>query len=176
MERGSIFLVPLMDETNCLGQVIGREPDALNSVAIALFDIRGNWEEEKDVPALGKEAIFSLMLVTRDLLDSGRWRVLGERASGILGERRPYEDLRAIGFVGAKIRGSGLVEEFADAFYGLAPWDDWYGLSGWLPDFVRQEACSSPRVFRAPRLVAFAQMRPVRDGIRCRIEVLERGR
>ena len=138
--KGSIFLVPLMDETNCLGQVVGREPDALNSVAIALFDIRGNWEEEEDVPALGKEAVFSLVLVTRDLLDSGRWRVLGERASGILGERRPYEDLRAIGFVGAKIRGSGLVEELANAFYGLAPWDDWY-----LPDYLDGFLISSDR-------------------------------
>ena len=58
MERGSIFLVPLMDETNCFGQVIGREPDALNSVAIALFDIRGNWDEEKDVPTLGRKLSF----------------------------------------------------------------------------------------------------------------------
>ncbi|MGN6224843.1 hypothetical protein [Pseudoxanthomonas sp.] len=129
--EGSIFLVPLMDETNCLGQVIGHEPDALNSVAIALFDIRGHWDEEKDVPILGKEAVFSLVLVTRELLDSGHWRVLGERASDMPGEMRPYERLRATGFIGAKIRGSGIVEEFANAFYGLAPWDDWY-----IPDYL----------------------------------------
>jgi hypothetical protein len=38
----------------------------------------------------------------------------------------PYEHLRKSGWVGAKIRGAGVVEEFINAFYGLLPWDSRY--------------------------------------------------
>ncbi|WP_203322477.1 hypothetical protein [Pseudoxanthomonas beigongshangi] len=128
---GSVFLLPLMDETACIGQVIDREPDALNSVAVALFDIKGNWSKENKVPALAGDAVFSVILATKDYLDSGRWLVLGERVSAVPNEMKFYDRLRSTGFVGAKIRGSGLVEDFANAFYGLAPWDDWY-----VPDYL----------------------------------------
>jgi len=46
-------------------------------------------------------------------------------------EAAPYETLRRSGFIGAKVRGSGIVEEFVNAFYGFAPWDDWY-----VPDYL----------------------------------------
>jgi hypothetical protein len=50
-------------------------------------------------------------------------------------EDKPYERLRAQGFVGAKVRGSAVVEEFVNAFYGLMPWDDWY-VPDYLDDFL----------------------------------------
>jgi len=128
---GSVFLLPLKDETDCIGQVIGREPDALGSVAIALFDVKGTWSAESEVPDLGREIVFSVVLTTKDYLDSGRWLILGERASAVQNETKFYDSLRSAGFVGAKIRGSGLVEDFANAFYGLEPWDDWY-----VPDYL----------------------------------------
>jgi hypothetical protein len=30
------------------------------------------------------------------------------------------------GFVGASVHGSGILNEFVNAFYGLTPWDDWH--------------------------------------------------
>ena len=38
----------------------------------------------------------------------------------------PCEPLRASGFIGATITGSGIVDDFVNAFHGLAPWDDWH--------------------------------------------------
>jgi hypothetical protein len=38
----------------------------------------------------------------------------------------PFQHLRGSGFVGATVEGSAVVEKFVDAFYGLAPWNDWY--------------------------------------------------
>ncbi len=132
---GSIFTIPLKDSTECLGQVIGREPSALNSAGIALIDTKGRWTRGDSFPELRLEDVFSVILVTRDLLDSGRWTVLDLKEIGIPVEARPYEHLRAEGFVGAKIRGSANVEEFVNAFYGLMPWDDWY-IPDYLDDFL----------------------------------------
>lgn len=127
---GSVFLLPLEDGDSCVGQVIGREAHVLNSVVIAVFDFKGAWAGG-DIPPLGLDALFSAVFVTRDLLDSGRWKVVDLRDTAGVVDAAPYESLRRSGFIGARIRGSGIVEEFANAFYGLAPWDDWY-----LPDYL----------------------------------------
>ncbi|MCD9033824.1 immunity 26/phosphotriesterase HocA family protein [Luteimonas sp. Y-2-2-4F] len=128
---GSVFLVPLKDKTECVGQVIGREKSVLNSVAIALFDLKGNWSSSQKIPPLRAEDIFSTVLATKDLLDSGRWVALDKEAIRITDNMKPYESLRDGGFIGARVHGSGVVEEFANAFYGLTAWDDWY-----IPDFL----------------------------------------
>lgn len=128
---GDVFLLPLKDGTACIGQVIGREPSALNSVAIALYDIKGGWKGLDDFPELRLADIFSAILVTKDYLDGGGWKVVAREDVDLLADKKPYEHLRAKGFIGAKIRGSELVEDFANAFYGLAPWDDWY-----VPDYL----------------------------------------
>lgn len=61
------------------------------------------------------------MLTTRDLLDSGQWKVV----ASYLRERFPFESLRQNGFVGTKVVGSRNVGEFANAFCGLTIWDAW---------------------------------------------------
>jgi hypothetical protein len=130
---GSVFLVPLRDGTHCPGLVIAAEPSALNSVSIALFDQKDDWVGT--TPTLNIDRIFSLLLVTRDLLDSGRWPIISRQAECDLLDRDPYERIRREGFIGAKVRGSANVEEFANAFYGLLPWDDWY-LPNYLDEFL----------------------------------------
>lgn len=121
---GSVFVIPLLDGSGCIAQVVGRERQILNSVTIAIHDVRQSAMAEC-VPALRSDDVFSMLLSTKDLLDSGRWKVVG--VGGAQGEdATPYEGLRSSGFIGAKVRGSALVEDFVNAFYGLAPWDDWY--------------------------------------------------
>lgn len=127
---GSVFLLPLENGDSCVGQVIGREAHVLNSAVIALFDFKGDWAR-MEIPSLEMGALFSAVFVTRDLLDSGRWKVVDRRDTGGVVEASPYETLRTSGFIGAKVRGSSIVEEFVNAFYGLAPWDDWY-----VPDYL----------------------------------------
>lgn len=128
---GNLFLLPLADGEACLGQVVGIERELLNSAAVALFDRKGPWDEVSDLPRISCDDVFSVIYVTKDLLDSGRWRIVADRALSLPHGAVPYEHLRDGGFVGASVRGSALVEDFANAFYGLAPWDDWY-----VPDYL----------------------------------------
>lgn len=123
---GDIFTVRLKNEQYVLGQIVGREAKVLNSVTVAFYD--QTFSEEKEaayVSSLDRERIFSVVFSTRESLDSGDWHVVGKQGINLTAEELPYEHLRGVGFVGAKIFGSGILEEFLNAFYALVPWDDW---------------------------------------------------
>ena len=124
---GDIFLVELIDGKFVLGQIVGREAFVLNSVSCAFFDFRVSGAIDVDsARILPTNKIFSVLFVTRDLLDSGKWKIVGSCPVSVSKELLPYEDLREKHFVGASVRGAGIVKKFLDAFYGLRPWDDWH--------------------------------------------------
>jgi hypothetical protein len=123
---GDVFTVPTSDGLVAVGQVIGREPDLPRSATIALFDEKhGSLEAARGNSVLEPNAVFAVLFVTTNHLDSGDWCVIDHREVAIDPRRNPYEHTRENGFVGAKIVGANIVSEFVNAFYGLAPWDDW---------------------------------------------------
>jgi len=121
-KAGDCFAIPLLDGRSLLCQVLTAEPSVLNSVSCALFDQKLDADTEK-VPDV--ERLFSTVMTTRDLLDSGRWRVVGTKEVEVPKSQFPFESSRASGFIGAKVIGSQNIEEFANAFCGLSFWDDW---------------------------------------------------
>lgn len=131
---GDIFTVQLNDGTFVVGQVIGREAKVLNSVTVAFYDLRFDSEEEVlNLESLASEDIFSTVFATRESLDSGTWHIVGQCPVVVPENMMPYEDLRSAGFVGAIVRGSGILDEFLNAYYALMPWDDWKD-----PDYLDQ--------------------------------------
>jgi len=122
---GDVFAMPIMDGRFALGQVVGREPRALNSVTVALFDRVVSDAGEAETVTLTAAEAFSVLLTSPDLLDSGTWSVATNHPIAVLRGMLPYEELRDTGFVGAKIYGSAIVAEFVNAYFGLIPWDDW---------------------------------------------------
>lgn len=139
-DAGDVFLLPLQDGSSILGQVVGREHDALGSVGVALFDCRLQGSEVSDTSRLDEASLFSLVLTSTDFLDSGRWKIIGGDSIEIARSVVSYEKFRVSGFVGAKVYGSALVEDFANAFFGLQPWDDWY-----VPDYLDSLLISADR-------------------------------
>jgi hypothetical protein len=122
---GDVFLVKILDK-RVVGQIVGHESEVLNSVSCAFFDIRvGDEEEVPKITDLPIDKVFSVIFATRDLLDSGAWRVVNHARVAVPQDRYPFEDLRDVGFIGAIVYGSAIVNEFLNAFYGLMPWDDW---------------------------------------------------
>ncbi|WP_312316797.1 Imm26 family immunity protein [Stenotrophomonas sp.] len=132
---GSVFVVPLKDGEYCVGQVIVRERELLNSAAVAFYDRKGQLDADGQLPQVSVESIISVIYVTVDLLNSGRWSVVGQADDSASLPMQPYEHLRDAGFVGAKIRGSSIAESFLNAFYALEAWDDWY-VADYLDDFL----------------------------------------
>ena len=54
----------------------------------------------------------------------GSWPIVANQAAAVDMEKfLPLRDLASRGFVGAKIRGSQIIDDFLAAFYALGPWD-----------------------------------------------------
>lgn len=123
---GDVFLIENADGQYSAGQIVGREADVLNSVTVALFRKRFSRPEDAQTAELSEDDAVSVVFTTRDLLDSGHWIVVGNHPIAISPRLRPYEELRATGFVGAKVYGSGILVKFANAFFGLTPWDGFH--------------------------------------------------
>ncbi|WP_377512725.1 hypothetical protein [Octadecabacter sp. R77987] len=118
---GDLFVIETRDGLLRLGQVLGAEVSALNS-AICAYSLKA-WDPKVGKPTLDENDIISVGFATRDLLDSGGWRVVGHQNVLPFIEEFDLETRKAEGFVGTKVRGSGLVIQFLDACLGLLPWD-----------------------------------------------------
>ena len=123
---GDLFKIALSDGSAALGHIVAREAEVLNSVTCALFDIKVPESCPPECPPFpGEEALIACLFTTHDLLNRGTWPIIGQVASQLPISCFPFEDCRKKGWVGAKVIGSGNVRTFLDAFYRLAPWDDW---------------------------------------------------
>ena len=123
---GDLFKVPLSDGSAVLGHVVAREPSMMNSVTCAFFDIKVPESCPPDEPpGPTNSGLVSCLFTTHDLLSSGTWTVIGDCNPAVPATCLPFENERANGWVGAKMHGSGIVRDFLDAYYGLAPWDNW---------------------------------------------------
>ncbi len=125
-EVGHIFVVPLDDGHHAIGQVIGIEPQALNSIT-CVFSLHRAKTPDQGVPSEIPEAdTIAALFVTPDLLKRGRWRICARARVVFPKTRIPNEQYRSSGWVGAKIVGYGIVESFLNAYHGLRLWDDWH--------------------------------------------------
>jgi len=123
--------MPLLDGTFSLGQIIEIEPQALNSAICAYFARRANDFSLGVARELGKNDVVSVLFVTRDLLDSGDWRVFSEGKAIDATQYFPLDDLRRKGFVGTKVIGSGIANTLMNAYYGLHAWNSFH-----KPDYL----------------------------------------
>ena len=123
---GDLFKIPLADGSASLGHIVAQEREMLNSVTCAFYDIKVPDTCPPQAPPLPSDgALIACLFTTHDLLGSGIWTVVGHLSPQASRQQLPYEDCRGSGWVGAKMRGSSNVRQFLDAYYRLAPWDDW---------------------------------------------------
>lgn len=121
---GDLFLVPTLDGKLALGQVVGQEQWVLNSVSVVLFARRVDSPQGVAFDqCTGVDDAIAILFVTRDSLDRGEWPVVGPHPITIPHTHLPYEHLRSRRFVGAKVIGTGIVKDFLNAYFGLAPWN-----------------------------------------------------
>jgi hypothetical protein len=122
---GSVFQIQLSDDSFTLGHVIGIESQALNSFIGVFYAARySSLEEIKELrEQLRNDKIISVQFVTRDLLDSGDWAVIGNISPPSVENYISIEELRDKGFIGVKIIGSGIMIKLLEAVYKLYPWD-----------------------------------------------------
>lgn len=117
---GSYFVVPLQDGTFGLGQIISHEPKALDSVVCAFFDWRGKLASASEGV---NQFIVAAFFVTRDLLDSGRWKVINSGAPADIDEVLDLDSIRARRYLRTTIHGSANAETLLNVWHGVVAWD-----------------------------------------------------
>jgi hypothetical protein len=117
-----IFLIRQRDGLWSASQVLDRLMP--NVVSCAFYDQRVSDQGDLSLP-LPSSALVALVSVTREGLDSGAWKVVGNAPIGVERRRWPNEQFRSVGWIGAKMYDAAIIEDFLNAFHGLAPWDDW---------------------------------------------------
>ena len=120
VKNGDVFLVPLLDGRYAVGQVLDFMMPNAPSCAFYGRTI------ERALPGevtIARNDIISAVSTTRDLFDAGRWQVVDNQVVQLEQARWPNEQCRSRRWVGAVTQGSGIVENFLNAFHRLAPWD-----------------------------------------------------
>ncbi|AOR61148.1 Imm26 family immunity protein [Pectobacterium parmentieri] len=137
---GDLFTVPLKDHSFSIGRVVGFEPEALNSAICAFYSHRIDTAPDDEI-VLPDDELISVLFVTRDLLDSGDWKIFASSSNFFYLERYINLDrLRNDEFIGVESIGSGLVIKLMDAYYKLSFWNDFYE-----PDFLDSLLISSEK-------------------------------
>ena len=97
-----------------------------NVVRCAIYDMSVTEAELTNASTILEDAtLISLVATTREQVDFGVWKVVGNRAIGLPKRRFPNQKFERQGWVGAKIYDAAIVEAFCNAFHCLVPWDDW---------------------------------------------------
>ena len=124
IKPGLLFTVPLRDGRSVAAEVISVETNTLHSAFCAFTDrlvIKG-----KALRFLQLDEVVSAQFVTRDLLETGRWKWLANSK-----KRLKYFDpkiavARGKAHVGTKVIGSRNIEALLNAYFGLEYWDDFH--------------------------------------------------
>jgi len=118
---GDVFAVPQRDGICSLGQVITLMMQ--NVVSCAFYDIRVDCEVSSSGSELPTSRLVSALSVSREQLDYGVWKIIGNQKVVLDEQLWPNEEFRANGWIGARIYDATIAESLLNAFYGLIPWD-----------------------------------------------------
>ena len=100
--------------------------DALNSVLCSFYDIKIKDKADFKIDEADLEKLISIQFVTPDLLKEGYWEVIGNVSPINPNDFFEYDRLKADGYIGANIRGSGGIRKFLSAYQGVYHWNCYY--------------------------------------------------
>ena len=119
-----VFAIPLNNGQYAIGHILDQH--MVNTVRIALYsEVTENLEI--DLASLTDDKnLISLIEVTREQLDYGVWKIIGNKQTSIPIEKYANEEFRTNNWINSVVRDAALAEDFINSFHGLLPWDDWY--------------------------------------------------
>jgi len=123
---GDVFLIPLLDGTFSIGQVIKATTGVMNSVLCSLFNLRGE-RPKIDAGLLDPKLIVAVHFITAESLQKGAWIIVRNEAPNYdPNDYLPIDQLASKGWVGARVVGSGIIDSLMNAYFCLRPWDNWH--------------------------------------------------
>ena len=116
---GDVFAFKLQDGSLGFGQVIDSQYGAPSCV---LFELKSAHELAPN--EILRSRVVSILHVGSDLLDKGVWTVLGNAPPITRSSRSQHGPRNQVGSV--SFGGGGIIENLANAYFGLVPWNGEY--------------------------------------------------
>ncbi|MEP6766323.1 MAG: hypothetical protein ABJB66_18570 [Gemmatimonadaceae bacterium] len=86
-----------------------------NVASCAFFDTRVACNVANGTFELRSKHLIAVLAVSREQLDYGKWRVVGQQEVTLVKELWPNEEYRAEQWVGAKVHDASIAEELLNA-------------------------------------------------------------
>jgi len=127
-QNGDVFLITLNNGNSAVGQTLDLMMPNIVRIAIFVDVIKADsgTHISLDTLHLDKSNAISLVACTREQLDYGVWKIIGNSKIKIGVNDFPNENFRAQDWVGAGMYDASVIESFVNAYNALTPWDDWH--------------------------------------------------
>lgn len=121
---GDVFTIRQKDGNYTICQILDQPMP--NIVSLVATDIRVAALEDCQAFDITPDHALSYVATDKWPLVDGEWQIVGHQEVVIPQGLWPNEKHRASEWVGSRHYDAGLLEDFLDSYYGLAPWDIWY--------------------------------------------------
>lgn len=126
---GDVFAFKLQDGSLGFGQVIDSQYGAPSCV---LFELKSAHELAPN--EILRSRVVSILHIGSDLLDKGVWTVLGNAPPITRSSKSQHGPRNQVGSV--SFGGGGIIENLANAYFGLVPWNGEYYREDYLNGFL----------------------------------------
>lgn len=137
---GDVFVIELKNREYIIGQILDLR--TANCVRCALFDEVYKELSKIDIDRVcAVRNLISLVEITREQLDYGVWKIIGNKEIKIPERQFPNEQFKNNNWIGAKTYDAALLEDFVNAYLCLTPWDEYHNpnyLDGFLIDISKK--------------------------------------
>lgn len=124
-QPNDVFVIPLLNGSYAVGHILDQR--LINAVRIALYSEVINGLGDIDFTSLiDSKNLISLIEVTREQLDYGVWKIIGNKRAVIPVDRYPNEQFRANKWINSIVRDAAIAEDFLNAFHGFLPWNKYF--------------------------------------------------
>ncbi len=118
---GDLFCFKYADDLFGFGQVLGKRSI---SPTCGLFSLRTSHVPD-DLSLITSSAMIAILHVGQDELAIGNWKILANLPPAAMPDSGPQGDGMSIG--NRSFGGGSALEALANAYYGLVPWNTFYG-------------------------------------------------
>lgn len=119
MLPGDLFAVPLVNGEWAVGQVI--EEWMPGVICVALFDTKV--ESLKNVRDINLSVVVALPSVAMAEIADGDWPKIGIAPIEVNVDHAPHREFAGNKFIGAEWSSGSVIEDFANAYFGLRTWE-----------------------------------------------------
>lgn len=117
---GDVFSIVASEQALAKGTVLLRPDDMRSQALVGISVLDAKIDQQTN-----ENDFIAVLFITNENLNSGRWPILDRIEPIDISTYVDLAEIRKNGWIGVRVIGGGIVEEFAEACIGELPWDSY---------------------------------------------------